>query len=921
MRDNLKRKSPRKFETSPQTMASHDGIGDGYPWGHNGQNNQTVHRMATVSDVSSSGSSRLGQSSHPSSSVSLATQSEVSTSHSSETIDVSHVQISSGRSSTIISSIDGSSEQKHSSTPLPDPLRVGTPISPGIRGFIPFSAPSGGVYQPLSPAETPLRRSSTSQSRRASTKKKLSIFPDRSIPEEIDIGLLGAAAPITSHKTSYAPDSDDEDVQVSSPIGAGVDISSFEGPHALHKKEAQGILTGGLGVGFKPDATIKSKDLIATGPPPTSPTQNVTRRLSRRISRTYNPGRTLSIREMGQNEADKRGEIIEVILEDAPVDISSFAGGNASSTADLSFEDDSAKRQSTFVTQSTFRTTNVEVFYPQANWRPFSMRWPYLTALIISSVVLAAAQEYLYQNSIDKPLYTFKRPSELRTWDYFSFKYLPTLIAVAFGVLWQITDFEVKRLEAYYQLSKQEGALAAESINVDYITFFNFLRPVRALQFKHYAVAVSSVATLLAVSLVPTLQSASVVLSPDRKSREAHPTDLKEIQISGPFSRMLSVVLVIVALLGCVLLWQLERRRSGLVADVKGIAGIAAMANRSHILMDFKDMDTANPEMIHQKLKDHRYILRNSSLAPDDRTQLTRQEKDKYDQHERPGNPHPLMLRLPTGILLISGMVLFIGLIPVILFTDANIITDKAPWFVTGLAVCIKLAWGTLETDVRMMEPFYILTKRYASPKVLTLDYSSMPFGWMPVAALFNGHFLVASVGLGSVLAEILTVCAISFSGVAGLDFTNRPPPKPLEGGGDGPSNAHDASEETLLSFWFSFALACCITLYLCGVAAVVYARRRHAFLPRQPNTIASVLAYIHQSKMLYDFVGTEKKSNDDMVKHLVAVGKTYGLGWFTGRDGETHCGVDEEELVSAYRYGADARDASMPWSVDWEHY
>ena len=549
------------------------------------------------------------------------------------------------------------------------------------------------------------------------------------------------------------------------------------------------------------------------------------------------------------------------------------------------------------------------------------MRWPYLSALILISLTLAGAQEYLYRRGA---LYEFNEPSQLRTWDYFSFKYLPTLVAVSFGILWQITDFEVKRLEAYYQLSKEGGALAAESINVDYITFFNFLRPVRAIKFKHFAVAYSSIATLMAVSLVPTLQAASVNLTPDRDARLADPQGLKKIVINSAFSRLLTSVLVIIAFFGCVLTWQLERRRSGLVADVKGIAGIAAMANRSHILMDFKNMDTAAPEMIHQTLKSHRYTLRNSSLAPDDRIAITQAEKDKYDMKSHHENPHPLMLRLVAGIPFIIGMLIFMLVIPIILFApNANILTEKAPWLLTVLAVCIKLAWGTLETDMRMIEPFYILSKRHASPKVLTLDYTAMAFGWMPIEALLNGHVLVGLVGLGSVLAEVLTVCATSFGNVSGSDFAQKPPhfenkrPQPTPG----PGSDINAGAETYNSFWVSFAFAMTILTFLCLVATLVYARRRHPFLPRQPNSIASVLAFIHQSKMLYDFVGTEKMNNAEMVRRLVGIGKMYGLGWFVGRDGEMHCGVDEEELAGNYKHGDDQRKASMPWTTNWETY
>ncbi|RDW82131.1 hypothetical protein BP6252_03243 [Coleophoma cylindrospora] len=899
-----------------------DGARDGYPWmsSQRGIESPSANRYSTVSALSSPGTPDMGFTTHRSSTVSLPTPEE----RPQEVVDVSHVRLPSEGGSGITSPSSGLSIQNRMS--LPESLRVGTPISPNSRTFNPFSRIANTAYEPISAA----RRSSLSKpgARRFSTKKKVAIITDSSIPEEeIDMGLLQYAAPFTSRGTAYKPlgGTDDDDFHVTSPVAAGFDISSFGGPltpqseaqlQELHLQEAQGILTGGLGAGFKPGATLKSTELFATADPAAAGTvsRNLSRRLSHRVSsHSARLQRTATIRDLGQNEANKRGEIIEVIMEDAPVDLSTYEGGNASTT-DFEMVDDASKRK------STMRSGNVEVFYPQANWRPFSMRWPYLAALIMLSVVLAGAQEYVYQKSMIKPLYEFNRPSDLNTWDYFCFKYLPTLIAVAFGVLWQITDFEVKRLEAYYQLSKSGGALAAESINVDYITFFDFLRPIRALRCKHHAVVVSSFATLLAVSLVPTLQSSSVVLSPDRLTREADPDGLKNIRMSGVFSRFLSVVLLLVALLGCVLLWQLQRRRSGLVADVKGIAGIAAMANRSHILMDFKDMDTATPDMIYHKLKDHRYTLQNSSLAPDDQVPLTRQEKDRYDQQQRKTNPHPFMLRLPVGIMVILGMLLFMGLIPVVLFTDANIVTDKAPWFVTGLAVCIKLAWGSIETDVRMMEPFYLLSKRHAPPKVLTLDYSSMPFAWMPLCAFLNGHLLMGLVGLGSVLAEVLTVCAISFSGVAGRDFTGSPGPH-VNYTKANSDLAHNASEETLLSFWLSFGLAYLILAFLSLVAIFVYARRRHTFLPRQPNTIASILAYIHQSKMLYDFVGTEKMNNDEMVTHLEQIGKRYGVGWFTGRDGEVHCGVDEEELVSGYKHGDDARKASMPWSTDWEHY
>ena len=52
----------------------------------------------------------------------------------------------------------------------------------------------------------------------------------------------------------------------------------------------------------------------------------------------------------------------------------------------------------------------------------------------------------------------------------------------------------------------------------------------------------------------------------------------------------------------------------------------------------------------------------------------------------------------------------------------------------------------------------------------------------------------------------------------------------------------------------------------------------------------------------------------DMLVKRLIDMEKTYGLGWFIGRDGETHCGVDQEELKMGYTHkqGEDARKATV---------
>ncbi|KAL2196460.1 hypothetical protein P885DRAFT_69494 [Corynascus similis CBS 632.67] len=754
------------------------------------------------------------------------------------------------------------------------------------------------------------------------------------IPEEdgADLGLVRSAAPIDSDEDSKP------EMRVSStPI---FDLTSTLGPttkadeafiKALQEQEAYGQLTGGLGLGIKADMTVTESALLASSPVSERPLSRTFTRASRRLTRTE------TLKRVGQSEANKRGEVIEVVMDDdAPphskVDLSLVSGDDSQNPHPF------VLRQTTFPTRKATTT----VFYPQPNWKPFSLRGPYLVSLIVLSLALAACVEVLYRSSAQVPLVSFRAPSEVPPAEYFAIKFLPMIVAVSYGVLWQITNFDVMRLEPFYQMSKEGGALAAESINVDYLTQFNLFRPLRAVRFRHWAVAVSSVASLLANTLVPTLGAASIILSPDRDTRFLFPNREKQILVHHVWSRLLTVTFVIIALLGGILLYQLQTRRSGLLADVKGIAGLASMATVSHILMDFKDMDVAPHQEIHQKLKNRRYVLRNSSLAPYDSpdsqfhsgTSATA-DTDRYTNNHLSPNPQPLMLR-PAGAIPFLGLILvFTALLPVILFTPATVLTDRAPWLVTALAVVIKLSWGALETDVRVTEPYYILSQRHAPAKTLCLDYTATPFGWVAVQALLNGHWLVFAVGLGTVVAEVLTVLVTSLATVEGRVFVaileNKGKVETSAAGAGAGVGATavggiNAGQETVPSFWLSLALAVVILAYLAVVAGIAFLRRgggsRHrSFLPRQPNTIASVLAYIHQSKMLYGFVGTAKLSNAERLWRLEEDNqKTYGLGWFRGRDGLTHCGVDEEELLSGYKAGYDYSRATKPWedTMNW---
>jgi hypothetical protein len=277
-----------------------------------------------------------------------------------------------------------------------------------------------------------------------------------------------------------------------------------------------------------------------------------------------------------QEEAEKTGDIVAVA--EVPVDISDSFGGSDFETRSMltsSADHDKSEAQKSY-------------FFPKdpdmPTWRPLTMGWPWLAMLTVIALGLAALQEYLCQKSLrnEDGLAKFRKADELSLTAFFTWKYAPIIAFVFYGILWQMTDFEVKRLEPYYQLSRKTGATAGESLNMDYLTFMSWLVPLRALRHRQYAVIWSSLGTLVGSSLVPVLQSASIKVDPPKDERKSK--DWKYIRIDPPWSRAVSGCLVFVAICGAALMYAM-RRKSGLLSNPQGIAGIAAMATR-YVLLD-----------------------------------------------------------------------------------------------------------------------------------------------------------------------------------------------------------------------------------------------------------------------------------------------------------------------------------------------
>ncbi|RPB08964.1 hypothetical protein P167DRAFT_577808 [Morchella conica CCBAS932] len=568
------------------------------------------------------------------------------------------------------------------------------------------------------------------------------------------------------------------------------------------------------------------------------------------------------------------------------IDLSSFSGLDADKDSD-NFSLHRAGNLESRAQTAYYFPPNRDI----PNWKPFPMRTGFLLFLLFLSLLLLVGAEVLFQFSDRGLLRADKKPGilsffmvdDLDIVQFAMWKYMPTVVGVIYGILWKITDTEVKRAEPYYQLSYgARGAMAASTLNIEYQTFWSLLVPIAALKHRQWVVVASSVASLVAFAIVPMFLSVFVKISPSQKSRQQSGKPDREIEktivVDIVFTRILETTLVIIIVLNAYMTAALKKRRSGLLGDPSGIAGVAAMANKSHILMDFQGLDSASEEKIHKQLNKRTYLLHKGSLWQADFLK----ESDRDNQAPKAMNAHPLLLRLKGGVPFLIFLVVLAGLLPPMAHpTPLNVVIDKTPWVLTALSVTIKSLWEIVEKDMRMLEPFWILYNRHAPSSILTLDYSATVPGWLVVKALFKGHYLLAWVGFVSVLIEILTVA------MGSLDY--------------------NGGEESGLSFRISFAFSMGILFILIATMALVLHLRRHPFLPRQPGTISSVLAFIHQSKMLVDFEGTEEASTAERREKLKKLGMTYAFGWFQGRDGKRHLGIDHEEIIAIYKFGDDA--------------
>ncbi|CAK1366108.1 unnamed protein product [Cercospora beticola] len=127
------------------------------------------------------------------------------------------------------------------------------------------------------------------------------------------------------------------------------------------------------------------------------------------------------------------------------------------------------------------------------SWTPPTFKIWYLATLIVLTWILIAVIAWLLVvSNREQGIIFAANINELPISKSFTYLYLPTIVSVFYGFLWTWLDLDIKRLEPYYQMSKDGGASGDDTVNLAYPLQFLLTIPFSALKRSQWHVFVGS---------------------------------------------------------------------------------------------------------------------------------------------------------------------------------------------------------------------------------------------------------------------------------------------------------------------------------------------------------------------------------------------------------------------------------------------
>ena len=521
---------------------------------------------------------------------------------------------------------------------------------------------------------------------------------------------------------------------------------------------------------------------------------------------------------------------------------------------------------------------------------------------------------------------------------YWTFNYLPLLVAVLFSRLWKVLDLTVKRNYKYAHLSAANGAAARNSLLLSYHVFWVPLSLLQGIIYRRWTIAVSSAGYVMATILIPVVQNYVFVwqLYGNGTLPEQEGTYLWMTAMVDPYwAPILMALLAATALCVLVLIVLLQRHETGLRTDLGGLIGAAEMVQDGNATnlefaeradeVDFSELysnighkryrlEHAQPQRAgnnttnkHQKMlrlvqssRDNKHWLNFLRKYPPIYRCLERhitaykESMHTTMDHARAihkwvqNHPHFFVFN-PLVFLLYLVVLLLLTTFGLYLINRMNKNSDEQYWnYVIPLPPSVYIITGVLvqsiqdviEDAVRVLAPYDMLRRGFQPPDVLFQDYTS---AGVPVYEILrawkDGQHLLGWTILASYAVSVYTI----FFG----------------------SLQQSSSSYGATSFFDDQTAAVASTILIGFVllvnTVVGWRYCRQPWLRRPPDTLGAVLPMVLYSDKLREDIKeiSQFATRKQKLERLVELDRRYAYGCFTDNNGTSRIGVERHEHSS----------------------
>ncbi|KAL9606966.1 MAG: hypothetical protein Q9167_008072, partial [Letrouitia subvulpina] len=415
-------------------------------------------------------------------------------------------------------------------------------------------------------------------------------------------------------------------------------------------------------------------------------------------------------------------------------------------------------------------------------------------------------------SAIVKDLPVHESPPQLRKSvtpkEYVIGAVLPTVFAVLFGIPWHILFAAIQEMEPFYQLAYPQGALARDSICLDYRASLNVVATIKAGLRGHLVVLCSGLCSISAL-ILPPLASEMVFIGFVGKGRctATSSRDICNPQLSvyPAAARVIQGILVLMAVLTIYV--AIKRRSSGIYSNPLSIAGTAALFQNPTLIDEFRELDPDdyNCKTLEAQLKGNKYRLEyfqhregltdygisrykepmynsesefnmplysgstGSNKEKHAYASVTSVNEIPHSKSSRPSISRAHFFVHPVTISLFACLV--IGLLVLVIYynrTGGNTSFERfmdsqsfgVTFLFTAIGVLLKMYWRALDNDIRTTEPYRLLVLRSPPPGAMSSILATPPSD--PFTGLFHSikrrAWLPAWMSGIAILTEPLTV-------------------------------------------------------------------------------------------------------------------------------------------------------------------